>query len=153
MTQALSPESIVQSNITYSTGHGYYSDPYKTLDIRPEHRRIFAWLTRYREHIPWTDATLKLSYRYLRDSFGSEAHAVVFTSVTTAYLLEERYQELLVALARAGNERPLAWLALEGPRGEPDYGGLALDLTTWPGGDERKVADTGAHGRPVRWLA
>src|SRR5439155_1168229 len=27
VTQALSAESIVQSNITYSTGHGYYSDP------------------------------------------------------------------------------------------------------------------------------
>jgi len=76
VTQALSAESIVQSNITYSTGHGYYSDPYKTLDIRPDHRRVFAWLTRYREHIPWADAALKLSYRYLRDSFGSEAHSV-----------------------------------------------------------------------------
>lgn len=76
VTQALSAESIVQSNITYSTGHGYYSDPYKTLDIRPDHRRVFAWLTRYREHIPWADATLKLSYRYLRDSFGTEAHTI-----------------------------------------------------------------------------
>jgi hypothetical protein len=26
-------------------------------------------------------------------------------------------------------------------------------LTTWPGGEERKLADTGAHGRPVRWRA
>jgi hypothetical protein len=76
VTQALSSESIVESNITYSTGHGYYSYPYKTLDARPDHRRIFAWLTRYREHIPWADATLKLSYRYVHDSFGDESHAV-----------------------------------------------------------------------------
>ena len=82
-----------------------------------------------------------------------EAHAVVFTSVTTAYLPEERYQELLVALARAGNERPLAWLALEGPRGEPDYGGLALDLTTWPGGETRRLAKADFHAGWLEWSA
>ena len=38
ITQALSPTDIVQSNITYSTGHGYYSDPYKPLDTRPAAR-------------------------------------------------------------------------------------------------------------------
>ena len=76
VTQALSAESIVQSNLTYSTGRGYYSDPYKTLDARPDHRRVFAWLTRFREQLPWHDAILKLSYRYLHDSFGSNAHAL-----------------------------------------------------------------------------
>ena len=40
VTQALSAESVVQSNITYSNGHGYYSDPYKTLDTRPTHRAV-----------------------------------------------------------------------------------------------------------------
>ena len=29
ITQALSPTQIVQSNLTYSYGHGYYNDPYK----------------------------------------------------------------------------------------------------------------------------
>ena len=76
VTQVLSAESIVQSTLTYTAGRGYYSDPYKTLDVRPDHRRVFAWLTRYREHLPWHDATLKLSYRYLRDSFGSDSHAL-----------------------------------------------------------------------------
>ena len=42
--------AIVQSNLTYSTGHGYYSDPYKPLDTRPDHRRTFAWLTRYNQY-------------------------------------------------------------------------------------------------------
>ena len=50
VTQALSPNSIVQSNLTYYTGHGYYSDPYKTLDTRPDERRTFAWLTRYNQY-------------------------------------------------------------------------------------------------------
>lgn len=74
ITQALSPEAIVQSTITYSPGHGFYSDPYKSLDVRPDHRQIFAWLTRYNQHLSWLDATVNLSYRYLHDSFGSSSH-------------------------------------------------------------------------------
>ncbi|MGH8713607.1 MAG: DUF3570 domain-containing protein [Casimicrobiaceae bacterium] len=76
VTQALSAEAIVQSNLTYSDGHGYYSDPYKTIDVRPGRRRILAWLTRYNQHLPRFDATLSLSYRYVRDSFGSDSHTV-----------------------------------------------------------------------------
>ena len=75
VTQALSPSAIVQSNLTYSRGHGYYSDPYKPLDTRPTHREVFAWLTRYNQHFPTSDATLRLSYRYLHDSFGSSSNA------------------------------------------------------------------------------
>ncbi len=75
VTQALSATAIVQSNLTYSRGHGYYSDPYKTLDTRPTHRAVFAWLTRYNQYLPGPDATLRLSYRYLHDSFGSISNA------------------------------------------------------------------------------
>jgi thiamine biosynthesis lipoprotein len=76
VTQALSPRAIVQSNFTYSRGHGYYSDPYKPLDTRPDRREIFAWLLRYNRALPETDATLQLSYRYLHDSFGGTSNAV-----------------------------------------------------------------------------
>jgi len=71
VTQAISSTAIVQSNLTYSRGHGYYSDPYKTLDTRPARREVFAWLTRFNQHLPSSDATLRLSYRFLHDSFGS----------------------------------------------------------------------------------
>jgi hypothetical protein len=76
ITQALSADAIVESNVTYSSGHGYYSDPYKALDIRPDHRRIFAWLTRYNQYVASVDATLKLSYRFLHDSFGGKSQTV-----------------------------------------------------------------------------
>ena len=79
VTQALSADAIVQSNLTYSYGHGYYSDPYKPLDTRPDQRRIFAWLTRFNRHLPDTDATLRLSYRFLHDSFGSISNALEAT--------------------------------------------------------------------------
>ncbi len=71
ITQALSPNDIVQSNITFYTGHGYYSDPYKPLDTRPSTRQTWAWLTRYNHYFVEQDATLRLGYRLLWDSFGS----------------------------------------------------------------------------------
>ena len=74
ITQALSATDIVQSNITYSTGHGYYSDPYKPLDTRPGERRVWAWLTRYNHYFAQPDATLQLGYRYLNDSFGGDSN-------------------------------------------------------------------------------
>jgi len=76
ITQALSPTQIVQSNLTYSYGHGDFNDPYKLLDKRPSERRIFAWLTRYNEYFAGQDGTLRLSYRYLHDSFGSVSNTV-----------------------------------------------------------------------------
>jgi hypothetical protein len=75
VTQALSANSIIQSNLTYYTGHGYYSDPYKPLDTRPSTRETTAWLTRYNLYLPEPDATLQLSYRLLFDSFGSNSNA------------------------------------------------------------------------------
>jgi hypothetical protein len=76
ITQALSPTQIIQSNLTYSYGHGYFNDPYKLLDKRPPERRIFAWLTRYNQYFAGPDAALRLSYRYLNDSFGSDSNTV-----------------------------------------------------------------------------
>jgi hypothetical protein len=76
ITQALSPTQIVQSNLTYSYGHGDFNDPYKLLDRRPNERRIFAWLTRYNQYFAEQDGTLRLSYRYLHDSFGSVSNTV-----------------------------------------------------------------------------
>jgi hypothetical protein len=74
VTQVFSPTSIVQSNLTYSRGHGYFTDPYKLLDNRPDHRRLLAWLTRYNEYFPSVDGTLQLTYRYLDDSFGADSN-------------------------------------------------------------------------------
>jgi len=74
ITQAVNPGAIVQSNLTFSRGHGYYDDPYKPLDTRPDERRVFAWLTRWNQAFPAADATLRLAFRVLDDSFGSTSY-------------------------------------------------------------------------------
>jgi len=74
VTQVLRRDAIVESNVTWSDGRGYYADPYKLLDVRPDRRQILAWLTRYNQYLPRFDATLRVAYRYLRDSFGDRSH-------------------------------------------------------------------------------
>jgi hypothetical protein len=74
VTQVLRLDAVVESSLTWSDGRGYYSDPYKLLDTRPDRRRILAWLTRYNQYVPRADATLRLAYRYLDDSFGDRSH-------------------------------------------------------------------------------
>jgi len=74
ITQAINANAVVQSNLTYSRGHGYYDDPYKSFDDRPDHRRIVAWLTRWNQAFPERDAALRLAFRVLNDSFGSTSY-------------------------------------------------------------------------------
>jgi hypothetical protein len=83
ITQVLSSDALVESSLTWSDGRGYYSDPYKLLDTRPDRRRIFAWLTRYNRYLPGPDATLRVAYRYLDDSFGDRSHMVEASWVQT----------------------------------------------------------------------
>jgi hypothetical protein len=75
---------------------------------------------------------------------------VVMSSVTTIYLDDERYAELVAAFAAGGES---AWLSLEVPRGEPDYDGMRLELTTWPAGDRRLLAEhVDYHALSMGWL-
>lgn len=76
VTRVIDPLSIVQSNLSYSDGSGYFDDPYKPLDHRPDQRRKLAWLTRYRRFIPDWDAAIHADYRYYRDSWGVRAHTL-----------------------------------------------------------------------------
>jgi hypothetical protein len=79
ITQVMRADAVVETSVTWSVGRGYYSDPYNLLDARPDHRRIFTWLTRYHQYFARPDATLRLAYRHLRDSFGDRSHMVEAT--------------------------------------------------------------------------
>lgn len=76
VTQALSPYDLVQLNLTYSNGNGYYSDPYKVPDVRPAQRNEFIVLARWNHFFEGTGATLRSSYRFYNDSFGIKAHTL-----------------------------------------------------------------------------
>lgn len=82
-----------------------------------------------------------------------DALTVVLSSVTTTYLSDERYAELLRGLEQAGRDGPLAWVSLEGPRGDPEYGATALEVTRWPGATTRRLAKVDFHATWLEWLA
>ena len=88
ITQLLSPTDIVQSNLAYTGGKGYFNDHYEYTvsflgrrlflhrDQRPDSRRSMAWLTRWKHYLPASGAVLGVDYRYYQDSWGVRSHTV-----------------------------------------------------------------------------
>ncbi len=76
ITQVLTPNDLIQSNITVSSGKGYFSDPYKDFDKRPESRTAWTWLTRYNHYFKGPGAALHTSYRYFKNDWGIAAHTI-----------------------------------------------------------------------------
>ena len=76
VTQVLNPQAIVQSNVTFTTGHGHYNDPYKLFENRPSSRQDVAWLTRFNYYFTKLDSSAHIDYRLFRDSWGVLAHMV-----------------------------------------------------------------------------
>ena len=74
VTQALSKNDLVQMNVTYTQGQGYFSDPYKTLDNRPRLRKQAAMLARWNHFNEGDGSTFKASYRFYQDSYGIKAN-------------------------------------------------------------------------------
>ena len=74
ITKVLTKVDILQLNLGYSRGRGYFNDPYKMLDARPDRRESETVMTRWNHHFDGTDGTSRLSYRYYTDTFGVNAH-------------------------------------------------------------------------------
>jgi hypothetical protein len=90
------------------------------------------------EAVPW------LRSRLAEPSGG--AVPVVFHSIVMQYLTPSD-RDAFVATVSEG-DAPRAWLRFE-PEGDP----FVVRLTTWPGGEERLLAEAHPHGYGVRWLA
>lgn len=76
VTQVLTPQDIVQLNLTRGSGKGYYSDPYKFFDNRPRAKTQDIVSLRWNHHVAATDGTSRLGYRHYRDSFGIRSRTV-----------------------------------------------------------------------------
>jgi len=73
---------------------------------------------------------------------------VIYHSIVSQYLSDEERAALFDGIRAAGErataEAPLAWLRME-----PADDRANLELTTWPGGEDRLLARVGYHGTPV----
>lgn len=76
VTRVLTPFDIAQLTLTHSSGHGYYSDPYKLADQRPRSRDQSTAMLQWNHRFTELGGTSRLSYRYYRDSFGISAHTL-----------------------------------------------------------------------------
>jgi hypothetical protein len=76
VTQVLGVADIAQLHVTRSQGRGYFNDPYKDFDQRPDQRNANIALLRWNHDIDRLDATVRSSYRYYNDSFGVRSHTV-----------------------------------------------------------------------------
>jgi hypothetical protein len=76
ITRVLTPRSLLQASLSYSNGRGYFDDPYKPLDARPDRRRQRAFALRYNQYLVRFEAPLRLSYRWYGDSWDIDAHSL-----------------------------------------------------------------------------
>ena len=76
VTRVLSPTSIIAASLGFAHGTGYFNDPYKPLDKRPDGRDETTVLVRYNKYYNDADAALRLSYRYYQDSWALDAHTL-----------------------------------------------------------------------------
>ena len=96
------------------------------------------------------DAVTWLEERLARPHSG--VATVVFHSIVFFYL-DDSVRARVRGLLEEGGEgatpgAPVAWLFLEM---ESEH--FEVRLRLWPGGEERQLATSTAHGPPVRWLA
>ena len=76
VTQAATPVDLLQLNVESTLGNGYFSDPYKFPDKRPDKRDQYAALLRWNHYFESLNATLRSGWRYYRDSFGVRAETL-----------------------------------------------------------------------------
>ena len=74
VTRVLTPVDLLSASVVLSHGTGYYDDPYKSLDHRPDERNQHVLLLRYHHHFRDHDSTLRGSYRWFGDSWDVDAH-------------------------------------------------------------------------------
>lgn len=74
VTQVMSMNDIVQVNLGYFNGRGYFSDPYKIYDERPRDRSHETLQARWNHHFSELNGTSRLAYRYYTDNWGIRSH-------------------------------------------------------------------------------
>lgn len=83
----LNARTAVQTSLSMGDQRGFLSDPYKlafisgltnplVADARPNERRQWVWLTRFRHFLPGVNAAFHADYRYYDDDWDVESHTL-----------------------------------------------------------------------------
>lgn len=76
ITRVLTPRDVAQASFTFAHGSGYYDDPYKVLDRRPDGRAERALSLRWNHAFERSGSALRLGWRLFDDSWGITAHGI-----------------------------------------------------------------------------
>jgi hypothetical protein len=74
LSQNVTARDLLQTSLVLTRGTGFFDDPYKSLDHRPDFRNQGAALVRWNHYIQGLAAAVRSGYRYYADSFGIRAH-------------------------------------------------------------------------------
>jgi hypothetical protein len=131
VTQVLTPQDIAQVNLTVARGRGYFNDPYKFDDSRPEFRNQFALMGKWNHHFSKLNATSRLSYRYYHDSYGVNGH-----TMTAEWVQNIKNGWTLTPLLRLHSQSAANFYFDPGPGGlPPDW-----SASTFHSADQRLAA-------------
>ncbi|HCS26798.1 MAG TPA: hypothetical protein DIW43_05065 [Spongiibacteraceae bacterium] len=83
----LNARTAVQTSLSITDQEGFLSDPYKLAyiaslanplvsDNRPNDRRQWVWLTKFRHYVPSVNAAVHADYRYFDDDWDIESHTL-----------------------------------------------------------------------------
>lgn len=73
-TRVWNQQTLAQFSVSGSHGNGYFSDPYKLLDQRPDFKDSYTAMLRWYQHLVPLDAISRISYRRYVDSYGVQSH-------------------------------------------------------------------------------
>jgi hypothetical protein len=76
ISKVLSANSIFAASLGFAHGTGYFNDPYKPLDTRPNGRDETTLLLRYNQYFAGPDAALRLNYRFYTDTWAVRGHTL-----------------------------------------------------------------------------
>ncbi|MBL4606234.1 MAG: DUF3570 domain-containing protein [Pseudomonadales bacterium] len=89
-TQVINPTTQFQTGLSLTFLDGYLSDPYKTLDKRPDSKVQFAWTNRFRHYFEKWQSSVHLDYRLYTDDWAMISHTIDlawFQPITSDVLL------------------------------------------------------------------
>lgn len=76
LTQVVNANTQIQTGLSLNHLSGYLSDPYKTLDQRPDSKTQVAWTNRLRYYYEKFDSSLHLDYRLYFDDWAMVSHTI-----------------------------------------------------------------------------
>jgi hypothetical protein len=76
VSHVLSTQDLLLLSTSYSRAEGYFSDPYKSLDIRPRERQQRTYQLKWNHYFLASDGSLRFSYRHYRDSYQIRSHTL-----------------------------------------------------------------------------